>query len=100
MPVSIVRRYAIPVVIAATVLVLVILVMPRVIAAATPALASQAGAPVVGPSAAEGARLDAVRLDMAVGGSEARYRGQEVLSGRGFNEAVGRTSNVQGSILL
>lgn len=43
---------------------------------------------------------DAARIDLLPGGSEARYRAQEVLSGRGFNEAVGRTRDVSGSILL
>jgi polyisoprenoid-binding protein YceI len=43
---------------------------------------------------------DATRVDLPAGGSEARYRAQEVLAGRGFNEAVGRTSDVTGSLLL
>jgi len=46
------------------------------------------------------ARLDATRVDLIAGGSEARYRAQETLSGRGFNEAVGRTGGVQGTIVL
>lgn len=45
-------------------------------------------------------RRDAVRVELVSGAAEARYRAQEVLSGRGFNEAVGRTSAVTGGILL
>ncbi|MFN8637715.1 MAG: YceI family protein [Chloroflexota bacterium] len=101
MPVSIVRRYAVPVAFAATVLALVVFAIPRLIAAATPVMASPAAhAPGAGSGMVDRARLDAIRLDLPAGSSEARYRAQEVLSGRGFNEAVGRTSGVQGAILM
>jgi polyisoprenoid-binding protein YceI len=46
------------------------------------------------------ANLDSTRVDLTAGGSEARYRAQETLSGRGFNEAVGRTEGVAGAIVL
>jgi polyisoprenoid-binding protein YceI len=45
-------------------------------------------------------RRDAVRVELVSGAGEARYRAQEVLSGRGFNEAVGRTAAVTGGISL
>jgi len=53
---------------------------------------------VVGLRAA--AVADATRADLIPGGSEARYRAQEVLTGYGVNEAVGRTSDVTGAVLL
>jgi polyisoprenoid-binding protein YceI len=96
MPVSIVRRPAFVALVAATVLVVVMLVGPMLVVSAAP----------ITPSPARGARVESVarqestRVDLAAGGSEARYRAQETLSGRGFNEAVGRTAGVTGAIVL
>ena len=56
------------------------------------------GDPVRAPAVAE--RGDGVLLTLVPGGSEARYRAQEQLTGRGFNEAVGSTREVDGSIVL
>jgi polyisoprenoid-binding protein YceI len=96
MPVSIVRRPAFLALVAATVLVVVTLVSPLVIVVAAPA----APRPAAGSTARSVANLDSTRVDLTAGASEARYRAQETLSGRGFNEAVGRTSGVTGSIVL
>jgi polyisoprenoid-binding protein YceI len=96
MPVSIVRRHAVKALIAATVLVLVALVVPRLLVAAMPAVRAEA----LQPGSGAGAVQDTTRVDLVVDGSEARYHAQEVLSGRGVNEAVGRTPGVQGTILL
>jgi polyisoprenoid-binding protein YceI len=96
MPVSIVRRHALTALVATIGLIFVALVVRLLVDAAQPAVAAPSGP--VGPAAV--ARLDSTRVDLVAGGSEARYRAQEVLSGRGFNEAVGRTSGVQGAILL
>ena len=46
------------------------------------------------------ARHDAVRVEFVNGAGEARYRAQEVLSGRGFNEAIGRTASITGGVVL
>ena len=96
MPVSIVRRYAALAFVAATVLAIVVAVAPFVVTAATPDpawlnLPTDAGTQ---------ARFETTRVDLVTGGSEARYRAQEVLSGRGANEAVGTTSDVSGLIHL
>jgi polyisoprenoid-binding protein YceI len=96
MPVSIVRRYAVPAFVVATVLAIVVVVVPFVGTAATTISAApdllMRGSPVM--------RQESTRIDLVAGGSEARYRAQEVLSGRGFNEAVGRASSVTGAIML
>jgi polyisoprenoid-binding protein YceI len=92
MPVSMVHRYALQGLIVGTALIVAAVVAPLVLAAAAPAPAAPAAPRSI-------ARFDTTRVDVA-GGSEARYRAQETLSGRGFNEAVGRTSGVQGSIVL
>jgi polyisoprenoid-binding protein YceI len=94
MPVPIVRRYAVQAFVAATVLAAVVTVAPFV-ATATPAPATD-----LPLGASPGLRSEATRVEMVVGSSEARYRAQEVLVGRGANEAVGRTSNVFGTIQL
>lgn len=56
------------------------------------------------PTAVGGPRVvlaaDATRVELIPGASEARYVAREVLAGRGFNEAVGRTTDVSGSVLL
>src|SRR4051812_38117096 len=52
------------------------------------------GAPVVVAAA------DATRVELVPGSTEARYRAQEVLSGYGVNEPVGRTSEATGAVLL
>jgi polyisoprenoid-binding protein YceI len=96
MPVSIVRRYAVLAIVVATVLAVVVTVAPFAVSAAMPA-PTVAGASVPvngGPSAGS----EATRVELVVGGSEARYRAQEGLVGRGANEAVGRTPNVSGTI--
>ena len=46
------------------------------------------------------ARAELTRVDLLSGGSEARYRSLEVLTGRGVNEAVGKTSDVTGSLIF
>ena len=94
MPVSIVRRYAVQAVVAATVLAIVVAVAPF---AASAAKSTPAGT-ALPMSASASLRSEATRVDLVAGGSEARYRAQEVLSGRGANEAVGRTSDVSGMI--
>jgi len=94
MPASIVRRYAVPAIVVATVLAIVVAVVPF-------AAEASKSAPAVSDvplSAAVSARSEATRVDLIAGGSEARYRAQEVLAGRGANEAVGRTSDVAGMI--
>src|SRR6185369_14148280 len=96
MPVSIVRRHAFKALAAATVLTFGSLVVPLVMAAAAPAPA----ATVLPASARSVAHQDSTRVELVASGSEARYRAQEQLAGRGFNEAVGRTSGVQGAIVL
>lgn len=96
MPVSFVRRHGFTASVAATALVCAVLVVPLV-----RGTAAQIGPTPAPPSGTDRlAQMDATRVDLVAGGSEARYRAQEVLSGRGFNEAVGRTLGVQGSILL
>jgi len=92
MPVTMVRRYALHGLVAVAALIIAAIVAPMVLAAAAPA-------PVAPAAPRSVARLDTTRVDVA-GGSEARYRAQETLSGRGFNEAVGRTSGVQGAVVL
>jgi polyisoprenoid-binding protein YceI len=94
MLVSIVRRYAVLAIVAATVLAIVVAVAPFAVTAAMPAPA----VPAAPAGAGVGMRSEVTRVDLAVGDSEARYRAQEVLVGRGANEAVGRTSNVSGTI--
>jgi polyisoprenoid-binding protein YceI len=94
MPVSIVRRYAVLAIVVATVLAIVVVVAPFAATAAMPAPAG--AAPPMSSSVS--ARSEATRVDLVAGGSEARYRAQEVLAGRGANEAVGRTSDVAGMI--
>jgi polyisoprenoid-binding protein YceI len=97
MPVSIVRRHALKALAATTGLIVLVLVGPLVIAMAAPGTS----VPVEPPTTRGVAHFaDSTRLDLTAGGSEARYRAQETLSGRGFNEAVGRTSGVQGGIAL
>jgi polyisoprenoid-binding protein YceI len=96
MPVSIVRRYAIRAFVAATVLAIVVAVAPFVVIAATPPTV----APTLPLTAGVGQRYEATRVDFVAGGSEARYHAQEVLSGRGANEAIGRTGDVTGLIQL
>jgi polyisoprenoid-binding protein YceI len=96
MPVSIVRRFALLAIVAATILAIVVVVAPFVFTAATSVPAGSdltAGADIR-------RRSETTRVDLLTGGSEARYRAQEVLSGRGANEAVGRTSDVSGHIHL
>jgi polyisoprenoid-binding protein YceI len=92
MPVPLVRRYALHGLVAGAALVVAAVVAPLVLAAAAPAPAAPAALRSV-------ARLDTTRVDVA-GGSEARFRAHETLSGQGFNEAVGRTSGVYGAIVL
>lgn len=60
----------------------------------TPAVAAPTSAPLTAPVRAEVTRVDFVQ------GGEARYRAMEVLSGRGVNEAVGRTNEMSGSLLF
>jgi polyisoprenoid-binding protein YceI len=96
MPVSIVRRNAILAFVAATVLAIVVAVAPFVVTAATPVPAG----PDLPTGASVRTRFETTRVDLVPGGGEARYRAQEVLSGRGANEAVGRTSDVSGLIHL
>jgi polyisoprenoid-binding protein YceI len=99
MPVSIVRRHAGSVVVATTVLALIALVVPAVLPMVAPASANSLTAVAAAPGGPVGSALfQASRVDLTVGESEARYKAQETLSGRGFNEAVGRTSGVQGAI--
>lgn len=93
MPVSMVSRYALQVLMATTVLIVAAVVAPLMLAAAAPA-------PVVPVAPRSAARLDTTRVDIVAGSSEARYRAHETLSGQGFNEAIGRTSGVQGAIVL
>jgi polyisoprenoid-binding protein YceI len=105
MPVSIVRRYAVRAFVAATVLATLAAVASFVVVAASPSLmAPSFMAQTAAPDGVETARiansLDVMRVDLVPGGSEARYRAQEVLASRGNNEAVGRTPDVSGSILL
>jgi polyisoprenoid-binding protein YceI len=45
-------------------------------------------------------RSELTRVDLFAGGGEARYRSLEVLTGRGANEAIGRTGEVTGSLLF
>ena len=52
------------------------------------------------PTAAMVVRAELTRVDLFAGASEARYRSSEVLAGRGVNEAVGKTSDVTGSLLF
>ena len=94
MPVSIVRRHAVQAFVAATVLAIVVAVAPFAVTAAPPT----ASAPDASTIVTMAMRSEATRVDLVVGDSEARYRAQEVLVGRGANEAVGRTSNVSGAI--
>ena len=94
MPVSIVRRFAVLAIVAATVLAIVVVVAPFATTAAMPAPA----APDLPKRLSVGMQSEATRVELIVGGSEARYRAQEVLVGRGANEAVGRTMNVSGTI--
>src|SRR5690349_13249243 len=82
MPVSIARRHALKTLVAATAVLLVALVVRLVMTAATPAVA----APSIAAGTGTVVRLDTTRVDFVTGASEARYRAQEVLSGRGFNE--------------
>jgi polyisoprenoid-binding protein YceI len=96
MPVSIVRRYALQAFVAATVLAIVVAVAPFVVTAASPAPA----APSLLANAGVALRFEATRVDLVGSGSEARYRAQEVLSGRGANEAIGRTGDVTGLIQI
>src|SRR4051812_12474957 len=95
MPVSFVRRHSFKALVAATVLILVV-----VTAVLVPGNVAQTARLPLLPTTGNVARLDTTKVDLMAGASEARYRAQEVLSGRGFNEAVGRTSGVQGSIVL
>ena len=94
MPVSIVRRHAVQAFVAATVLAIVVTVAPFAVTAAPPTAAAPDAPTIVNMTM----RSEATRVDLVVGDSEARYRAQEVLVGRGANEAVGRTSNVSGAI--
>ncbi len=94
MPVSIVRRHAVQAVMAATVLAIVVAVAPFAVTTAMPAPAASD----LLTSASVSLRSEATRVDLVAGGSEARYHAQEVLAGRGANEAVGRTSDVSGMI--
>jgi polyisoprenoid-binding protein YceI len=96
MPVSIVRQHAFKALAAATVLTFGGLAAPLVMAAVIPAPPATA----LPASVRSVARQDSTRVELVAGGSEARYRAQEQLAGRGFNEAVGRTSGVQGAIVL
>jgi polyisoprenoid-binding protein YceI len=93
MPVSIVRRYAPQALVAATGLAIVVAIAPYVVTAAAPAAALPVGPGAAGRTAMQS---EAIRVELVPGGSEARYRAQEVLAGRGSNEAVGRTGDVSG----
>jgi polyisoprenoid-binding protein YceI len=97
MPVSFGRLHATRASVTATALAIVLTAVPFVVMPATPAAARPAD-PVANPRAA--LQAETIRLDLVPGGSEARYRAQEVLAGRGANEAVGRTSDVSGLIVL
>jgi polyisoprenoid-binding protein YceI len=94
MPVSIVRRHAVQAFVAATVLAIVVAVASFAVTAAMPAPAES----VARMRASVGMQTEATRVDLVPDGSEARYRSQEVLAGRGANEAVGMTSDVSGMI--
>src|SRR5262245_12020567 len=94
MPVPIVRRHAILASVAATALTIVVAIAPFAVTAAMP-IPSVSDTPA---SASVGMRSEATRVDFVGGDSEARYRAQEVLVGRGANEAVGTTRNVSGTI--
>lgn len=96
MPVSIGRRYAVQAFIVATVLACVVVVAPFAVTAAVPVPAGSD----LPTTAGVAARSEATRVDLITGGSEARYRSQEVLSGLGANEAVGRTGDVSGMIQI
>jgi polyisoprenoid-binding protein YceI len=76
-------------------LALIAVVVSNMVAAPAAPIADAARSP-----ARATALDDALRVDLVPGGSEARYRAQEVLVGRGFAEAVGRTRDVTGGILL
>jgi polyisoprenoid-binding protein YceI len=93
MPVSIDRRYAPQALVAATGLAIVVAIAPFVVTAATPADALPVGS---GSGARAANQSEAIRVELVPGGSEARYKAQEVLAGRGANEAVGRTADVSG----
>ena len=94
MPVSIVRRYAVLAIVAVTVLAIVVAAAPFAVSSTMP---TQAGSDLP-LRAAPSLRSERTRVDLVAGGSEARYRAQEVLAGRGANEAVGRTPDVFGMI--
>lgn len=96
MPVSIGRRYAVQALVVAAVLAIVVAIAPFAVTAATPIIPSAPNTPIDTGVAARSA--EATRVDLVVGDSEARYRAQEVLVGRGANEAVGTTRNVSGTI--
>lgn len=100
MPVSFVRRHAVWALVGAAALAVVVAVAPFVVAAAAPSFAAVMAAPHGMKTVSMAGGLDVLRVDLVPGGSEARYRSQEVLASRGSNEAVGRTSDVSGSILL
>ncbi|HZO30799.1 MAG TPA: YceI family protein [Chloroflexota bacterium] len=96
MPVPIVRRYAVLAIVAATVFAIVVAVAPFAVTAAK----SAPPAPDTLMKATVGLRSEATRVELVVGSSEARYHAQEVLVGRGANEAIGRTNNVSGTIQI
>jgi polyisoprenoid-binding protein YceI len=95
MPFPMGRRHALKAFVAATVLTAAAAVVPfAAVAAPTPA---GSDLPV---SKNASLRSQATRVELIVGGSEARYHAQEVLVGRGPNEAIGRTNNVSGTIQI
>ncbi|MCC7367734.1 MAG: YceI family protein [Chloroflexi bacterium] len=70
------------------------LLVASILHLSTPAVAAPSAGVVAAP-----ARAEVTRVDLAPGG-EARYRAMEVLSGRGVNEAIGRTNEMTGSLLF
>jgi polyisoprenoid-binding protein YceI len=95
MPVPVVRRHAIKAFVAAMVMSAVAAVVPFVAAAAPTPSGTD-----LQPDTSVSLRSQATRVELIVGGSEARYHAQEVLVGRGPNEAIGRTINVSGVIQI
>lgn len=79
---------------------LVVIMVAGAAAIVTAALTVGAAGASTRPAAGQSVLAsDAIRVDIGAG-SEARYVAREVLAGRGFNEAIGRTADVAGAILI
>ncbi|MGE3267381.1 MAG: YceI family protein [Chloroflexota bacterium] len=96
MPGTVSWRYAAVVLLGTSALLVAVAAVTWLVTNLAPSAAAAPGIPPV-PQAV---RAEGTRVDLIAESGEARYRALEVLSGRGSNEAVGKTADITGRFVF